>query len=316
MNGMIRHRHRPPLFGPLCRSLLVTFLLAHSAAAAAAERSQAAAWRLEMDAGAVKQFETSIDSGGDFDIDRYLVQVSAKRRVGEKGSAGLTLSYSENRYRFSGNTVFGGLDPWGKVREARVAVPLRYRHNDTWTFYGVPSLRYSAESGASLSDSDKWGVLAGASYRFSDRLTIGPGVGVFSDIENGTDVSPILLIDWKITDTLSLTTGRDLVASRGPGLSLKWAPQEQWTFRLSGRREKTSFRLDKDGPTPSGLGRDKSIPLAFSATYKPRKAIHVHLLAGVDFAGNLRLEDSHGDRIADSDYDVAPFAGLFFTLRP
>lgn len=317
MNGSNRPSHPKPFSRLLCLSFLAPMLLTFSIAASAEDRSKTSAWGLEADAGWVKQFETSIDSGGDFDIHRFLLQVGAKRRIGEKGSAGLSLSYGENRYHFSGDTGFAGLDPWGTVREFRIGFPMRYHHNDTWAFYGIPSLRYRAESGASLSDSDEWGVLAGASYRFSDRLKIGPGIAVFTDMEDsGVDFSPFLVIDWKITDTLSLTTGRELAASRGPGLSLKWAPAERWTFRLSGRREKTSFRLDQDGPAPDGFGRDKSIPLSLSATYKPAKAIQLHLLAGVEFAGNLRLEDSDGDRVADSDYDTAPFAGLLITVKP
>ena len=316
MNAFLSINRPWRLVGPLCLPLLAAILLAYTAAVSSAERSQAYAWRLELDAGSVKQFKTSVDTGGDFDINRYLLQLSAMRKVGENGSVGLTLSYGESRYRFSGNTGFAGLDPWGTIREARVAVPLRYRYDSTWTFYGIPSLRYRAETGAKLSDSDKWGVLAGASYRFSDRLTIGPGVGIFAKLNSGIDLSPILLIDWKITDTLSLTTGSDLVASRGPGLSLTWLPVPRWAFGLSGRLEKISFQLDKDGPAPNGIGRDKSIPLAISATYEAQKAVRLHLLAGVEFAGNLRLKDSDGDPIADSDYATAPFVGLLITLRP
>jgi len=293
--------------------LLAWFVV--SAPGAAEEPPETSAWRLELDAVAVKQFETSLDSGGDFDIDRYFLEVSARRRVGEKGSAGLSLSYGEDRYNFSGNSGFGGLDPWGKIRKVRIGAPLRYRHDNKWTFYGVPSLRYRAESGASLSESDTWGMLGGVAYRFSDRLTIGPGVGVWSDIENSTDVSPVLLIDWKINDHLSLETGGGLAASRGPGLSLKWGPLWHWNFRLSVRQEKTKFRLDKNGPFPNGLGRDESIPVALLASYKPRNGVELNLLGGVEFAGNLRLEDADGDRLEESDYDVAPFAGLLLSVR-
>ena len=44
--------------------------------------------------------------------------------------------------------------------------------------------------------------------------------------------------------------------------------------------------------------------------------MELSLLAGADFAGNLRLEDSNGRRLESSDYDAAPFVGLLFTLRP
>ena len=316
MNGSIRHSHRPSLACVFRLSLVAALLLTLSAAPSAGEQSKKSGWGVELVAAAIKQLETSLDTGGDFDIDRYFVRFGITRKFDEKWRAGLALSYGETRYRFSGSTGFGGLNPWGKIRDARIAFPLRYHHNDIWTFYGIPSLRYRGETGAKLTASDQWGLLLGAAYHFNDRLKIGPGVGVFSDIEDNIDASPILVIDWEITDTLSLTTGRGLGATRGPGLSLIWTPLERWSFRLSGRREKTSFRLNKDGPAPRGIGRDKSIPLAISATYEPNKAIKLHLLGGVDFAGNLRLEDSDGSRLADSDYDAAPFVGMSITVTP
>jgi hypothetical protein len=297
----------------LVAALLLTL---PAATASAEEKSKKSGWGLELDAGAIKQLETSLDSGGDFDIDRYLVRLAVTRKLDERWSAGVALSYGEDQYQFSGNTGFGGLNPWGTIREARIAFPLRYRRSDTWTFYGIPSLRYRAETGAKVSDSDKWGLLLGAAYRFNERLKIGPGVGVFSNIDDNIDVTPILVIDWKITDTLSLTTGRGIGATRGPGLSLKWTPLERWSFRLSGRREKTSFRLDDNGAVPSGIGTDKSIPLAISASYKPTKAIELHLFGGADFDGNLQLENSDGKQLADSDYDTAPFVGMLITVKP
>jgi len=272
-------------------------------------------WRLAVDGGAVKQFETSVDSGGDFDVDRYFLRFSANRNIGEAWSAGISLGYGESRYRFSGSPVFDGDDPWGRIRDYRISLPIRYRADNNWSFVGIPSLRYSGEKGADSSDSRKWGVLAAAAYRFSDRLTIGPGFGVFSEIEDSTDFFPILLVDWKITDTLSLKSGRGLAASRGPGLSLSWSPMQNWRFSLEGRYEKNRFRLDDIGIVPGGVGEDRSIPLALSATYMPDRNLEFTLLGGVEFAGELRLEDSNGNRVADSDYDTAPFAGALVRLR-
>ena len=37
-------------------------------------------------------------------------------------------------------------------------------------------------------------MLGGAAYRFSDRLSIGPGLGIFSDIEDDADLFPILRV--------------------------------------------------------------------------------------------------------------------------
>ncbi len=272
-------------------------------------------WRLKLDGGAVKQFESDLDTGGDFDVNRYFVRFSATRNIGNAWNAGISLGYGENRYGFSGGSGLGGLDPWSRIRDYRVSVPIRYRSDNNWTFVGIPSLRYSGESGASSSDSQQWGMLAAAGYRFSERLTIGPGIGVFSDIDDDTDVFPILLVDWKISDTLSLTTGRGLAASRGPGLSLSWTPVQRWRFSLEGRYEKIRFRLNDEGPAPDGLGQDRSIPVALAATYMPNPDVELSLLGGLEFSGELKVEDASGNRLYKSDYDNAPFAGALVKLR-
>ena len=41
--------------------------------------------------------------------------------------------------------------------------------------FGIPSLRFNTESGVSLDEGVNGGLLAGASYRVSDSLRIGPG---------------------------------------------------------------------------------------------------------------------------------------------
>ena len=106
----------------------------------------------------------------------------------------------EDRYDFSGAVGFGGLDPWGRIREVRVSAPIRYVANQHWTVFAIPSLRFNAESGASLGDGQTGGLLTGVSYRVSDSLSIGPGLGAFTEIEDDASFFPILLIDWAITD--------------------------------------------------------------------------------------------------------------------
>jgi len=306
---------RPRYVKVLRDSATAACLLLFNTIATAAQASEPSNWRLAADGGVVKQFESALDTGGDFDVDRYFLRLSATRNYGDAWNAGISLGYGENRYGFSGSSGFGGVDPWDRIREFRVSIPIRYRADNNWSFIGIPSLRYSGERGAETSDSRKWGLLAAAAYRFSDRLTIGPGFGVFSEIEDSTDFFPILLVDWKISDTLSLKTGRGLAASRGPGLSLSWTPVQKWRFGLEGRYEKNRFRLDEEGIAPDGVGQDRSIPVALSATYVPGPDLEFTLLAGAEFAGELRLEDAGGNSLAESDYETAPFAGALVKLR-
>lgn len=301
-----------------CYSLITALLLlVTSMSVAAAEQVQRgdAPWKLTLDAGAVYQSSTSVDSGGDMSVGRAFVSGGLGRVFARRWRVGAALGYGEDHYDFSGSSGFGGLDPWDRIREVRISVPLQYFANDNWTVYAIPSLRFNAESGASLSDGRNGGLLAGAAYRVSDSLTIGPGFGLYSEIEDSSSLFPILIIDWKISDTLSLETGGGFAASRGPGLQLKWQYSPRWEFALGGRFEKTRFRLDDSGPAHDGVGQDKSFPLFALAQFAVSSDITLSLLGGAEIGATLRLEDKSGDLISKSDLSTGPFFGATLKMK-
>lgn len=269
-------------------------------------------WRWTGQAGLMFQSESSLDTGGDMRVNRFFVEGGGSRRLASGWRLGVSLGYGEDDYDFSGSAGFGGLDPWGRVRDLRVSAPIQYVLNDAWTLYGIPSLRFNAESGASLGDGQTAGLLAGAAYRVSESLTIGPGLGVFSELEDDASVFPILIIDWKITDSLSLETGRGFAASRGPGLQLRWAYSPSWQFALGGRYERIQFRLDDDGVAADGVGEDTAVPLFALAEFALSPDAKFSIFGGAEVGGSLRLEDASGRRVSESDLSSAPFFGASF----
>jgi len=148
-----------------------------------------------------------------------------------------------------------------------------------------------------------------------DRLIIGPGFGALTEIEDDVSLSPVLLIDWKITDRLRLETGRGLGATQGPGLILGWQVTDSWNLSVGGRYERLRFRLVDTGVAPKGVGEDRSFPVFGGATYTFSRKLRASLLIGMELAGELRLENENGNRITDSSYDPAPFGGLSFSYN-
>jgi hypothetical protein len=155
----------------------------------------------------------------------------------------------------------------------------------------------------------------GFAYRFGKRLTLGPGIGAVTQIEDDASIFPVLIVNWKITDRLSLETGRGLGATLGPGLTLNWQASAKWDIFLGGRYERLRFRLDDKGVAPGGVGDDRSFPLVGGATYRFGRRGDISLLSGFKLGGELRLEDEKGNRIADETYDPALFLGLTFRVR-
>jgi hypothetical protein len=271
-------------------------------------------WSPFVRGGYVHQFDSDMDGGGRFSVDRSFLQGGVSYSTGPRRRVSFSVGAGRDRYDFSGDLGFVD-EPWDRIDQLRFSVPLTWAFDEQWTLFAIPTLRFYGESGASAGDSATGGALAGVSYRFGDSLTIGPGLGVLSRLEDSVGVFPILILDWKITDRISLETGRGLGATQGPGLDLHYRLSDSWSFGLGARYESLRFRLDDRGSAPDGVGEDSSIPVYLSATYSRGRDVQISAIAGVEINGELRLEDSEGRRLARDDYETAPFLGATFNVR-
>lgn len=274
-------------------------------------------WSTSVRGGAIHQFDTDLDDGGNYSSDRYNIEAGRNYSWDYRTSASLALSYSYDDYNFSGNNTDGlaGQSPWNDIHSFSISTPLRKGINDNWSAFIIPSLRSTGEAGADFDQTITGGAFAGAAYKFGKKLTIGPGIGVVSQLEESASIFPVLIIKWNITDKLSLNTGRGLAATLGPGLTLSYKADQKWKFAVGGRYEKLRFRLDKNGDIPGGIGEDSSFPLFGSCTYNVNRKTTLSLLAGVEIGGELTVEDSKGNTMTEESSEPGVFGGLTFKAR-
>lgn len=280
-------------------------------------QQQAGGWSTFVRGGGVFQSEADLDNGGSYGADRYNIEVGHGYRWSARTGVSLSFSYSLDDYSFSGDEPgsFAAMSPWDAVHTYSVSIPMRMGVTDTWTAFVIPSIRSTGEASADFDDTLTGGAIAGFSYRFGDSLTIGPGVGVLSQLEESVSVFPFLVIDWKITDRISLETGRGLAATQGPGLTLTYRADEYWSFGVGGRYEKLRFRLDKDGDIAGGIGEETSVPLFLSGSYSFSRKARVSLVGGVEVGGELTVEDADGHTISEESSDPSLFGGITFNMR-
>ena len=318
----LRMPHRTGFGESLPRGLLQRGLLSFCLTSAPAlgqgvsEERQFGPWVWGVSGGAVQQFEAGMQDGaGDFDVTRAYFQPSLGYAWDRRNSVSLAVGYGSSDYSFSGESTIDGLSPWGRIEDYRVSLPVRFSVGERSDAILIPSIRSHVEAGTSLAEGRTEGVIAGMSWRFSDKLSLGPGFGWYSELDGGSNAFPIIVVDWSITDRLSLTTGRGLAASQGPGLSLNYAVADKWSLGLAGRYEKTRFALGDDSAAPGGIGEDRSLPLLLTVDYTPWPMTKVSAVIGAEFEGELRLEDKNGRRLGGTSYDTAPVIGLVFSTR-
>ena len=294
--------------------VLVTCVLQASARAQSSDTQAYGSrgpWSWSLRGAAAHQSATDIGSG-EFSVNRLFIQPGVRYALGESASIVFTVGYGYDGYDFSGSTgSFTSLD----IRSWRVSTPMRWRVYDRWTLFGIPTLRSTAESGADFGDSVTGGALVGFSYKFSESLTLGPGFGALTQIEDGVVFFPFLVMNWKITDTLSLRTGSGLAATLGPGLTFAWRPARRWELAFTGRRNRTRFRLDDSGLAPGGVGEDRSFDIVGVIGYEMKRGTSLSLFGGLSMGGELSLEDANGGDISKTEYDPAGMIGATFKTK-
>jgi len=274
-----------------------------------------AGWSVFTRGGYVHQLDADIDDGGSFSVNRFFIQAGPTYTTDNATSISLAAGYGFDGYSFSGESGFGGRKPWDDIYTLRLSIPVRWKMSQKWTGFVSPTVRSTGEKGADFNEAITGGGFAGFSYEFSDRLSIGPGIGVLTQLEDSTQVIPILVINWKINDTLSLNTGRGIGATLGPGLTLDWRPSRSWSFSLGGRYESLRFRLDENGDVPNGVGDDRAFPIFAGVGYSLTPMIRVSFIGGVEVGGKLRLENKTGRLITEEAHDPAGFVGFAFNAR-
>lgn len=269
-------------------------------------------WFGTVRGGFIHQFKSSVDGGGDVDVNRFAIVGGVGYRRDYTKTATFSVGYDWNDYGFSD---LGGGSPWGNVHTLKLGIPVRWGVDEHWTILVVPTIRWNAEDGADWGQAFTGGGFAGFSYRFGEKLTLGPGFGALTQVGDSPSYFPVILVQWEIVDNLRLETGRGLGASQGPGLSLAYDLNPDWRVVLGGRYEKLRFRLSESGSTPGGAGEDRGVPLYAGLTWNWSREGSVSLLGGIRLGGKLTLDDSSGDEVASSDYDPAPFLGFSFNFK-
>ena len=258
-------------------------------------------WAPSVRGGALHDFETGMDGGGAFSVDRYYTELGLGRMWRFDRMVSVSYGFGRDDYHFNDLPASGG--PWGDIENQRIGLFARWALDDRWTLFAGPSVRAYYETGADPDDGLTAAVFGGASYRFNDRLSLGPGFGVVGQLEDDPSYFPVLVVKWAITDKLDFQTGGGLAATGGPGLALNYRLAKKWKTSVSVRYERKRFRLADDGPFPGGVGEDKNIPVFGSLSYEVYPRGTISAIYGAGFGGNMMVEKSQSINSFNMSYD-------------
>jgi hypothetical protein len=253
--------------------------------------------------------ETDLDGGGTVDIARINGAVGADFELSEDMKLGVNFALEFDKYDFGGVSDLGP-DPWDDILFLTMGAQLQFALTDQWLLWGGPVVQFAREDGADWDDAVTGGGTIGATYIVNERLVIGGGVGIASKLEDDVLVFPVITLDWQIHDRWRLTSNAGPEGIVGVGLELVYEISDAWEAGFGGRYEYRRYRLDGSGTAPDGIGEETSFPLWGRISYTFNENFGLDLFLGVGLAGELKLENSSGVRLADADYDPAFTVGL------
>ena len=260
---------------------------------------------MQFTAAWAHQFNTHVDDGGNFSLDRFRFGLGLPLRFNDQFALDTRFKYQLDAYNFG-----GGLDPWGNIQTLTIASLLQYRPDEHWLWYGGPLMRTAVEENANWGNATRGGGALAVNYIADENLSFGGGLIVMGQIEDNTLVLPIFTLNWKFQDDWRLKVGMTDLATAGYGIEAIWDVRPDWQLSFGGAYHKSRFRIEGTGPTSNGVGQEESLNLTAAATWAPTKSFSATAFVGLATAGKIRLEDSGGNGIIDHDYDTAPILGL------
>lgn len=258
------------------------------------------------------QLPASLNHGGKVDVTAMFLDLNYNLALRQDLGVGFHAEYDFIDYHFTGPVSLAGSTPWGGVHRVELGTNVSYDITPELSIYVIPSVQFSGESDADWGKSIGYGTVTSLTYDFTPKLTLGSGVAAFRDLKD-TNVFPLLMVRWQITDTLLLANPLRPGPTGPAGLEICYTPTERWNVATGATYRSNRFRLGSGATVKGGIGEANSLPAFSRFTWKPAKAFNMDIYAGAMFGGALYVNDRDGNQISSDHYKPAPFASVAFS---
>ena len=255
------------------------------------------------------QFDTDLDSGGQFDVQRHLLRFDTVRSIDKQWSVGLGLSFDYEHWNFTNRADLPSVDLWDAIYRPGMSIPVFYAPAGNWRFGIIPSIDFAGASGAGTSESFSYGTVLSAAYSFSPQLMLGLGAGWFERLGE-SKLFPYVVINWKINEQFRLTNPFRAGPVGPAGLELVYTPTTNWEVGTGGAYRSYRFRLDDSSTVSDGIAEVEFWAPFIRAGRKIGKHYRVDIHGGVMVDGSITIENEDGNEIGETDYETAPFLGI------
>jgi len=278
-------------------------------------------WRGRVAADYRAEFDTKSDVGDAFDVSSGGIEADFGGPINESILLGMGVGYGYSSFDFdldAGSPATYGTqrlprDPWNSINTVDFLPNATVLIGDRFSLRAAVPIRWAGESGAGRNGFAA-GISALVKWQVFDSLSVGLGIGVTSQLEGSAEAFPIVALDWRIDESLRLTTEGDWF--QGGRAMLLWGPADAIKLTLSAGYERTRFRLDDNGSAAdtNGIGEITTIPIEIGIRLVMMEEAWLDVRGGLGVAGRIRVENANGDWLYEQEYDPAPRISVGVTI--
>lgn len=270
---------------------------------------------------ALYTFEADSDRDGlDVSVWRVAGRIGFQNRVSDKMSVGVNLDHETSGYQFSGFRAAlpaAEDDPFDTFHEQSLSLSVLYQLDDSWTLFLAPGINAAYESGADFGDSVTFGGIAAVGHQINKDLRIGGGVAISSELEDNTEVLPIISIDWQISERWRLTNDDRLrFINEQIGLNLIYAHDDTFSVLIGTGYRSREYRLTSDNTaSDAGILEDTRFVVGAGVQWNFGRSGSLRLGGGVFVDQEFRVESSSGNELSEFESDPTGYIGVRAVLN-
>lgn len=285
--------------------ILLLFLTASSIAQPGPAQGLGASLRL----GGLTSSDSDLDKGGSVAVSRLDVEAGYRIVAGDSQTARVSLGMESRDYDFSASSgLFAALPE--DARQYRAGLNLTGPINDDWTWMLGPGLSWSSLGDADEADGLIFRGMALAIRRINERLSISFGALARTRLEDPDHYLPIIGIDWKITDRLSLRTSDEFT------LGYFVDKDKKWSIDLAFVPREWEYRIEESDETFShGIFTDDRLMTWLILKYQPNPAITTRAILGTSLKEEFTISNRNGHEIEQDEGDPPLHVGFDIALR-
>ena len=265
--------------------------------------ANAAEPRFKVAGGFMQQFNTGLNTGGNYSASRAYGTFSSRTRLTDNMNLDAAVAYEFDHYEFHGTSF--GLGSTLNTETLSITPRFTVALDRHWAVGGAPLLQISGVSEADAGQTITGGAIANFRYAFDQDHVLGLGVLAKGLLGSGVLVVPAPLVDWKVAEGLRISNIR--------------APEQeldgQFDAAFGGAWQFRQSRLDDSGADANYIFQESNTAIYGRLEWHPINAFRVDFMVGSALYSRVKTLDGGGTTVTSTGSRPALLLGVFASYK-